>query len=156
MRCVLLSLLAFVLVNGTSLAESRAKTYGKAPTIVKPTAISVLKAEPAKYKDQSVLVTGTIVDVCRHAGCWVEVQASDSTRIICKSLNETVLFPEDVVGKLIQLQGKVVYDAKAPGAVTEQHEGGEVHACPAPQVLVSIEGATVTEAVILPAEPVKE
>ena len=41
-----------------------------------------------------------------------------------------------------------MYDEKASGTVTEKkHEGGEAHACPAPQVLLSIEGATVASLV---------
>jgi hypothetical protein len=133
----LVSLASFCLAN-----PDATKTYGKAPTVKEPVTITTVKAEPAKYKDQTVLISGRVVDVCRHAGCWVEVEAPDSSRIICKSLDESISFPKDVVGRMIQVQGKVMYDAKAPGAQTKT-EGGEAHACPAPQVLISIEGATV-------------
>ncbi len=149
MKRISLAALAIVLlVNFAWAADAPAvKTYGKAPTVKEPTAISSVKADPTKYKDQTVLVSGKIVDVCKGAGCWVEVEAADSSRIICKSLDESVTFPKDVVGKTIQVQGKVMYDAKAPGTKMAKHEGGEAHACPAPQVLLSIEGATVASAV---------
>ena len=136
--------------------EIATKTYGKAPTVTDPTAISMVKSTPDNYKDQTVLVTGKIVDVCKHAGCWVEIEAADSARVICKSLDESVRFPKDVVGKTIALQGKVMYDSKAPGTVAEKHEGGEAHACPAPQVLISIDGATVADATTAIAAPVEE
>ena len=161
MHRALLSALALAVFTSISLGDSPAKTYGKAPTVKEPTPISMVKAEPVKFKDQVVLLTGTIVDVCKHRGCWVEIESGDSSRIICKSLDETILFPKDVLGRTIQLQGKVMYDAKAPGVVTEKHEGGEAHSCPAPQVLVSIEGATVaglavTDSVSPEPEPKKE
>ena len=143
MHRVIMSVLVSLFFIGSCLAEPVTKTYGKAPSVKEPTAISALKTEPVKYKDQTVLVTGKIVDVCQYRGCWLEIEAADSARIICKSLDESVRFPKDVVGKTIQLQGKVLYDTKASDKVTEKKEGGEAHACPAPQVLVSIEGAIV-------------
>jgi hypothetical protein len=85
----------------------------------------------------------------------VEIESPDSSRIICKSLDESVTFPKNVVGKMISLQGKVMVDTKAPGTVTEKNEGGEAHACPAPQVLISIEGATVA-AMTAPAAATEE
>ncbi len=136
--------------------ESTSKTYGKAPTVTEPTAISLVKSTPDTYKDQTVLVTGKVVDVCKHAGCWVEIEAADSARVLCKSLDESVRFPKDVVGKTIALQGKVMFDTKAPGTVTEKHEGGEAHACPAPQILISIDGATVADIAAAVATPVEE
>ena len=148
MRLILATLLTSTLIAAFAWADTgESKTYGKAPTLSEPTGIAVVQAEPTKYIDQTVLVIGKIVDVCKGAGCWVEVEAADSSRIICKSLDESVLFPKDVVGKTISLQGKVKYDGKAPGMVMEKHEGGEAHACPQPKVLISIEGATVASAV---------
>jgi hypothetical protein len=160
MKRLLLSSLVLLVASNFCAAESKDKLYGKAPTVKEPTAISALNAEPTKYKDQTVLLSGKIVDVCKGVGCWVEVESADSARVICRSLDESIHFPKDVVGKIIQVQGKVLYDVKAPGTKTEKHEGGVAHACPAPQVLVSIEGATVADlAEVTPApeaEPKKE
>lgn len=147
-RMFALAAAAVVLINVCFAgSEAATKVYGKAPTVTEVTAISALQAEPTKYTDQTVLLSGKIVDVCKGSGCWVEVEAADSSRIICKSLDESVLFPKDVVGRTIQVQGKVMFDAKAPGMKMAKHEGGEAHACPAPKVLLSIEGATVASAV---------
>jgi hypothetical protein len=129
------------------------KTFGKAPTLSQTVAITRLNSQPSEYVNQAVLVTGRIVDMCRHSGCWVEVEAPDSSRIICKSLDESVHFTTDCLGKQVAVQGKLMYDPRAPGAV-QKSGAGEAHACPAPRVLVSIEGATVdlATAPLAPAE----
>ena len=156
MQRILLSALAILVCLTLSFAVTKSKTYGKAPTLTEPTAISALNTEPTKYKDQTVLLTGKIVDVCKHIGCWVEIESSDSARVICRSLDESVRFPKDVVGKTVQLQGKVMYDAQAPDKVEQKGEGGEAHACPAPKVLVSIQGATVADTVVAPEPELKK
>jgi hypothetical protein len=109
-------------------------------------------------------VTGTVVDMCRHKGCWVEIMNPDSSHIICKSLDESVVFSKDCLGQQIALQGKLIFDAKAKNTVEAKKEAADApaHACPAPKVLVSIEGANVTfaaatlEAKDLPKTDVKE
>jgi hypothetical protein len=132
-----------VLITGLCWADTTAvKTFGKAPTITEATPIAGLQKEPAKYVDKSVLVSGRVVDMCRHKGCWVEIESPDSTRIICRSLDESVAFPKDCLGQNIRLQGKVLFDEKASGKKEEKTEGVP-HTCPAPKLMVSIEGATV-------------
>ena len=156
MHRIIAAVFALSLLCGFANAESKSKLFGKAPSVAEPTKISTVTTNPDKYVNQTLLFAGTVVDVCRHRGCWVEIQSGDSARVICRSMDETVLFPESVLGHKIQLQGKVLYDAKAPGSVTEKHEGGEAHACPAPQIMVSIEGAVVddfAETVTQSAEP---
>ena len=160
MRHVLLSVLALAILAASSLADIKAKTFGKEPKSKKEISISALQAKPAKFKNKTVLLSGIITDVCKHRGCWLEIQQSDGAKIICKSMDESILFPPEVVGHSIRLQGKVLYDANASGAVQKEEEGGVAHACPAPQVLVSIDGATVADladaAPAPEAEPKKE
>ncbi|MBK6765184.1 MAG: DUF4920 domain-containing protein [bacterium] len=120
------------------------RTFGEEPSLQKPAKIAELNADPAKYVDQDVLVSGTVVDMCKHAGCWVEIEQKDKSRILCKSIGDVVTFPQETLGKEITLQGTLMYDPNAPGAVEEKHEGeAEGHACPAPVIMVSIKGATV-------------
>lgn len=162
--------LLFVLFTGlATAAEPAVKTFGKAPTLTDATPVAKLNSAPPELVDHDVLVAGKIVDMCAHKGCWVEVEDTDGARIICKSLDESVTFSKDCKGQSIRLQGKLMYDPKAPGVVEEKHgdEHAEPdvlaapgtaiaaetpatdkaavppHACPAPKVLVSIQGATV-------------
>jgi len=126
-------------------AAPSAKTFGKALTLKETTAISKINADPATFKGKTVLVTGKVVNVCQGSGCWLEVEAADSARIICKSLDESVHFPKDCAGSMVTVEGKVVYDAKATNkAKMEKEEGKPAHACPNPKVKVAVSGAELT------------
>jgi len=141
----LLALLIVALfVVSCACCRKEVSTFGEEPTLKKSANITELNANPANYVDKDVLVSGTVVDMCKHAGCWVEIEQKDKSRILCKSMGDVVTFPQETLGKEITLQGTLMYDPNAPGAVEGKHEGSEEgHACPAPAIMVSIKGATV-------------
>lgn len=159
MKCFAAACLTLIVLVFAAMAEEAAapqsKTFGKAPTLTEAVAISQLNAAPADLVNKTVLVTGKIVNMCHHSGCWVEVEAADSSTIICKSLDESVHFTTDCMGKQVALQGKLMYDAKAPGIVEKKHEGEAAHTCPAPKVMISVEGASVNMAAVTPAAVTK-
>ena len=141
--CILLGIT--LLASFVFAADATTKTFGKSPTLTEATAIAKLNGDPQTYVNKNVLVAGTIVDMCRHKGCWLEIMNPDSSRIICKSLDESVTFTKDCLGKQIALQGKLMFDPRAKNTVETKKEAGDAvgHACPSPKVLVSIEGAHV-------------
>ena len=140
---ILLALSALLMISCTC-GKQACSTFGEEPNLKRPAKIAELNSNPASYVDQDVLITGTVVDMCKHAGCWVEVEQKDKSRILCKSIGDVVTFPQETLGKEIELQGTLMYDPNAPGAVEEKHEGSEEgHACPAPAIMVSIKGARV-------------
>jgi len=123
-------------------SDTNTKVYGKNPTINKATAIKSIIADPEQYADKEVLVSGKVASVCKGRGCWVEVMDPDGDAIICRSLDESVTVPMDCEGRSIQVQGQVKFDKIASGkSELKKHEGMAEHACPAPKVLVSMEGA---------------
>lgn len=148
MKNLIAALAAICLLAGLSpvnaeTPEPASLTFGTAPTLSESVEIATMTAKPETFVDQTVLVQGKIIDMCRHKGCWVEVQSADSATVICKSLDESIHFTPNCLGQMVSLQGKLMYDPKAPGAVTKQHDGEPAHSCPAPKVLVSIDGAVV-------------
>jgi len=135
-------------------AVPTAKTFGKALTLKDVTPISKINSDPTSFKNKSVLVTGKVVNVCQEKGCWVEVEAADSARILCKSMDETVLFPKDCVGSTVRIQGKVLVDTTASAKPEMKSEGGKAaHACPARKVKLSIRGAEMQLLAAAPAAP---
>ncbi|MCC6476713.1 DUF4920 domain-containing protein [bacterium] len=123
---------------------ANASVFGEEPTLKSKASVAELNAHPDMYVDKDVYVTGTVVDMCKHAGCWVEIEQADKSRILCKSIGDVVTFPQETLGKEIELQGTLMFDPNAPGAVEEKHEGeAESHACPQPVIMVSIKGARV-------------
>ncbi len=107
-------LVIIALCAGLASAEPVTKTFGTAPTLTAATAISKLNSEPQTFVDKDVLVTGKVVNMCQHKGCWLEIEAADSSRILCKSFGDKVTFSKDVLGQMIQLQGKLVIDKPKP------------------------------------------
>lgn len=143
-KTLFVMIVAALFAASCACSSKNMSTFGEEPTLKKPAKIAELNANPANYVDQEVLVSGTVVDMCKHAGCWVEIEQKDHSKILCKSIGDVVTFPQETLGKEITLQGTLMYDPNAPGAVEEKHEGSEVgHACPAPPIMVSIKGATV-------------
>ena len=122
---------------------TNSNAYGQRLTVKRATAIKSITADPEKYVGKKVLVSGKVARVCKGRGCWVEVANPDGDSIICKSLDESVTVPTDCEGRFIQVQGKVRIDKQASGKFEmKKHEGLAEHACPAPKVLVSLEGAS--------------
>ena len=142
-KTLLAVMIAALFAVSCACSSKHMSTFGEEPTLSKPANIAELNADPASYVDHDVLISGTVVDICKHAGCWVEIEQKDHSKILCKSMGDVVTFPQDALGKHIELQGTLMYDPNAPGAVEEKHEDGEAHACPAPPIIVSIKGARV-------------
>ena len=146
-RILFLTLILFpVLALTTGCGKTQPATtriLGSTPTMTQATSIATLTTEPANYVNKDVLVSGEVVAMCMHQGCWVEVKGEGGQSILCRSLDESIHFSPDCMGKKIQCQGKLIYDPNSPGFEEEQHEGEAAHLCPAPTVLVSLEGAVV-------------
>ncbi len=139
---ILLAMSAILFISCSS--SKQVRVFGEEPSLRRSAAVAELNSNPTVYVDQDVLITGTVVDMCAHAGCWVEVEQKDKSKILCKSIGDVVTFPQETLGKQIELQGTLMFDPNAPGYVEEQHDdGSEGHACPAPQIMVSIKGARV-------------
>jgi hypothetical protein len=142
-KAIFLVIVSAIILTACS-SGKQMQTFGEEPTLKRTAKVADLNANPAAYVDQDVLITGTVVDMCKHAGCWVEIEQADHSKILCKSMGDVVTFPQETLGKKIELQGTLMYDENAPGAVEEKHEGDEEsHACPAPAIMVSIKGAKV-------------
>jgi hypothetical protein len=87
-------------------------------------------------KDKQVQIEGTVRAVCKGRGCWVEVDDGKG-KTIAKSLNDSILFPKDCVGKRVLVQGVVrVMGAAKAGEGSSSGDG-----CPQPEILVEIQGA---------------
>jgi len=150
MRIALLTILmiSFGLTAGTVFAEDKA--FGTPLSMEETAVVSAINSAPADYADKDVLVTGKVIDMCRHSGCWVMVETDDKAQILCRSMDESIHFPITTLGQQIRLQGNLKFDKEAPGMEMKAHEGEEPHACPNPQVMVAIQGAVVD---LVEAEP---
>lgn len=104
----LLVLALALLVGACSEPPLEGKTYGQPVSLTETTAISDILDNPSFYVGESVLVEGTIVEVCTSMGCWMDI-ASDREfeKIQIKVDDGVIVFPVSARGKTALVEGTV-------------------------------------------------
>jgi hypothetical protein len=106
MKKILLIISTFVITSMTTSAEEL--TFGEAINESVQVKISTLLAAPENYLNKDVTVTGTIVSVCSHRGCWMEL-ASDARfeKLRIKVRDGDMVFPLHAKGRQALATGKL-------------------------------------------------
>ncbi|MCK9280682.1 MAG: DUF4920 domain-containing protein [Melioribacteraceae bacterium] len=121
---LLLILLAVVFTASIINAEGEEK-YGKDLTLKEQTKIVKILHHSKEYEGKTVQITGKIVKVCEHAGCWIDVQGDKEDQIIKVKVDDGVIvFPKDAIGKTVVAEG-VVYKVEANDEEEMEHEASE-------------------------------
>ena len=93
-------ILSFMLADETILGE---KLH-----LDSTTAVSTILDNPEKYLDKPVQVSGTVVDVCAHRGCWIDVSSDRPYETITIKVDDGVIvFPITAKGKNVVAEGKL-------------------------------------------------
>jgi hypothetical protein len=103
-----MSSLLLVFPASRSWSESpAAQTFGKPITSKKVVLLPEVIKQPAKYKDEKILLEGKIKDVCQMKGCWLMLsQGNDAIRI--KFEGYSFFVPTDSRGKKARVEGKLM------------------------------------------------
>ncbi len=103
-----IALAILVAVAACSTSETNGTQYGEALTLTDTTLVSDIMARPASYVGKTVLVAGTVVEVCEMRGCWLEL-ASDKEfeRIRVKVEDGVIIFPMSARGHRAVVEGVV-------------------------------------------------
>ncbi|MFA7287753.1 MAG: DUF4920 domain-containing protein [Melioribacteraceae bacterium] len=121
---LLFVLFAVILTASIINAEGEEK-YGKDLTLKEQTKIVKILHHSKDYEGKTVQITGKIVKVCEHAGCWIDVQGDNEGQIIKVKVDDGVIvFPKDAVGKIVVAEG-VVYKVEANDEEEMEHEASE-------------------------------
>lgn len=106
MKKLLIVLAAILLVASSDVFAG--KKLGKKITVKETTQVSKILENPKDFEGKTVKVEGTIVGVCKHRGCWIEL-ASDKKheKIKVKVKDGEIVFPADSKGKKVIVQGDV-------------------------------------------------
>jgi hypothetical protein len=84
------------------------KKYGKPLTLKETTKISDIYANPDRYKDQRVKVSGPIVDVCEERGCWIAVASDAEFQTLRFKVDDGVIvFPMSIRGLPATVEGVI-------------------------------------------------
>lgn len=115
-------------------------------TVKKAVNVAELAKKPQKFVGKTVLLEGTVKDVCQGRGCWVEVEGPKGVTFLAKSLDETVLLPKDCKGRRIAVEGVVTEMKGETEAEHAEHAAAAGHSCPRPTYLVATKGAELKPA----------
>lgn len=100
--------LTLILFSTTLLFAEEGDKYGKPITLSNKTMISQILSNGAEFEGKKVLIEGTVVNVCKKAGCWIEL-ASDKEMesVIVKVDDGVIVFPMEAKGKTAVVEGEV-------------------------------------------------
>lgn len=123
MKNTIAVILIFLLVTGIGIADE-GKKYGEKITVKETTQIGTILDAPDTYVGKTVLIEGTVVNVCDDAGCWIDVKGSDGNTIRVKVDDGVIVFPVEEKGKTAKVQG-VVYGVEVEEGADMTHVGEE-------------------------------
>lgn len=102
----LLRSLVFVLLLGTLPVAAFAKDYGSGVGNGEVVKISSIYENPAKFVGKTLVVEGTIVEVCRARGCWMDIAGDKAGQTLkIKVEDGVIVFPLEGRGKKAKVQG---------------------------------------------------
>lgn len=134
-------LIAIVLLFAVSFLHAEGEKYGKEITLKEKTSVSNILEQPDKFSGKTVLVEGSIVEVCQKMGCWMEIAGEkENQKIMIKVEDGEIVFPKDAKGKTALVEGvvtEVLPEAEAEHS-HEDHEGDD--ACSVKEKTYRIKG----------------
>ena len=108
MKKVYFILLAALFLFSSLLFAEKGKKYGKGVTLKETTKISAILENPKSFVGKKVLVSGTIVGVCAHKGCWIDVGGDKEFEKIKVKVNDgEIVFPLTAKGQSVLAEGIV-------------------------------------------------
>ncbi|MBZ0114036.1 MAG: DUF4920 domain-containing protein, partial [Thermoanaerobaculia bacterium] len=90
-------------------SDCNAETFGAGVDLEETTAIASILAAPGDFDGKAVRVEGQVHEVCRMAGCWMEIVGDDDsgTPLKVKVEDGVIVFPVSTRGHKAIAQGTV-------------------------------------------------
>jgi len=129
-KIIITTILTLIFVNFSFAIDDKDKvnTLGKPITLTETTKISTILDASDEFLGDTVLVKGTIIDVCKKRGCWIEI-ASDSSfqSIKIKVKDGEIVFPLSAKGSSALVEGVVeqLVLTKEEVIAMEEHQADE-------------------------------
>lgn len=129
-KIIITTILTLIFVNLAFAidGETKKNSLGKPITLTEITKISTILDNPQEFLGDTVLVNGTVIDVCKKRGCWMEI-ASDSAfqSIKVKVKDGEIVFPVSAKGSTALVEGVVeqLVFTKEEVIKMEQHHADE-------------------------------
>jgi hypothetical protein len=88
-------------------ASSTARSWGQPITLTTTTPMGEAIKTFDAIKDQDVLTTGKIINVCKKKGCWFTLE-TDVQTVRVKFKDYAFFVPKDLAGRTARAQGRLV------------------------------------------------
>lgn len=107
-KITITTIFILIFVNLSFAIDGKTISLGKPITLTEVTSISQILENPQEFLGDTVLVSGTVIDVCKKRGCWMEI-ASDSAfqSIKVKVKDGEIVFPLSAKGSTALVEGVV-------------------------------------------------
>ncbi len=100
---------AILVLASACLAFAGEVKLGKPLTLEAPVPVAQILSGPDAYVGRTVQVKGTVRDVCREMGCWMEIADTSSPKgIRIKVKDGEIVFPAASIGKTAVAEGRFV------------------------------------------------
>lgn len=113
----------------------------------------ITAAQVADYAgtDRRVVLSGTVSDVCRTMGCWLEIEDGEGTRVLVMNKDHAFFIPRNARGRLVHAVGFAIREEHSVEflkhlAMDAGKSQAEIDAITEPKTRVLF----IAEAVILP------
>lgn len=127
--------------------------YGALVTTQREVDPEITASQVAEYAgtDRRVVLSGTVSDVCRTMGCWLEIEDSDGARVLVMNKDHAFFIPRNARGRLVHAVGFAVREEHSVDflkhlAMDAGKSQAEIDAITEPKTRVLF----IAEAVILP------
>ena len=90
-------------------AEVAGDQFGQNLTMAKVTPVADVFSQAKDLNGQMVRVSGTVTDLCKHKGCWMQV--SDGQNVLTvRFKDEAFIIPANSVGRNVDMEGLFIVE----------------------------------------------
>ena len=107
-------------------AEVAGDQFGQTLTLAKVTPVAEVFTQAQDLNGQMVRISGTVSDLCKHKGCWMQV--SDGQNVLTvRFKDEAFIIPANAVGRNVDMEGLFIAEeiSNPLGSHQACAEGGE-------------------------------
>ncbi|MCF7825059.1 MAG: DUF4920 domain-containing protein [Candidatus Marinimicrobia bacterium] len=126
-QIIVLLVLSFGLIACSSEnAEVSGDQFGQNLSLAKVLPVAEVFTQAQELNGQMVRVSGTVTDLCKHKGCWMQV--SDGQNVLTvRFKDEAFIIPANAVGRSVDMEGLFIVEKVSNPLGSHQAcaEGGE-------------------------------
>jgi len=107
-------------------AEITGEKFGQGVTLAQAMPVNEVFNHAADLNGQVVRISGTISDMCKHKGCWMQVKDGDQVLTV-RFKDEAFTLPLESAGRKVDFEGLLIAEKVANPLGTHEAcaEGGE-------------------------------